>query len=162
MRGKNFPENCNIACDIRYWGMRLVVDTVVMIAAIRSDRGASRQVLVAGLERRITMLVSVPLMVEYEAVMTRREHLTASRLSVADVEALLDAVAAVAEPIRFEFLWRPFLNDPDDDMVLETAVNGRADAIVTFNRRHFVSATKQFGIHILSPADTVNQLEKRS
>jgi putative PIN family toxin of toxin-antitoxin system len=141
--------------------MRLVVDTAVMIAAIRSDAGASRWVLVAGLERRFTMLVSVPLMVEYEAVMTRHEHLAASRLSVEDVEALLDAVAAVAEPIRFEFLWRPLLSDPDDDMVLETAVNGRADAIVTFNRRHFVSATKRFGIEVLSPAEVVQQMEKR-
>jgi putative PIN family toxin of toxin-antitoxin system len=142
--------------------MRLVVDTVVMIAAIRSDRGASRQILVADLERRLTMLVSVPLMVEYEAVMTRHEHLAASSLSVADVEALLDAVAAVVEPVRFEFLWRPLLSDADDDMVLETAVNGRADANVTFNRRHFVSVTKQFGIDVVSPAEVVNQLEKRS
>jgi predicted nucleic acid-binding protein len=94
--------------------------------------------------------------------MTRHEHLTASRLSVADVEALLDAVAAVAEPVRLDFLWRPVLSDADDDMVLETAVNGRADAIVTFNRRHFVAATKRFGIDVLPPAGTVNQLEKTS
>jgi putative PIN family toxin of toxin-antitoxin system len=142
--------------------MRLVVDTAVMVAAIRSDTGASRYLLVAGLECRFTMLASVPLLVEYQAVMSRREHLTASRLSVADVEALLDAVAAVAEPVHLDFLWRPALADPDDDMVLETGMNGRADAIVTFNRRHFVVAMKRFGIDVLSPADAIKRLEKGS
>jgi predicted nucleic acid-binding protein len=133
-----------------------------MVAAIRSDTGASRHLLVAGLERRFTMLTSVPLLIEYQAVMSRREHLTASRLSASDVEALLDAVAAVAEPVLLDFLWRPVLPDPDDDMVLETGVNGRADAIVTFNRRHFVAATKQFGLDVLSPADTFERVEKGS
>jgi putative PIN family toxin of toxin-antitoxin system len=143
-------------------GMRLVVDTAVMVAAIRSDTGASRRLLIAGFERRFTMLAAVPLLIEYQAVMTRREHLAASRLSVGDVEDLLDALAAVAEPVRLDFLWRPVLSDPDDDMVLETAANGQADAIVTFNRRHFVSVTKQFGIEVLPPAIIVKQLEKKS
>jgi len=142
--------------------MRWVVDTSVMVAAIRSDTGASRHLLVAGLERRFTMLASVPLLIEYQAVMTRQEHLSASRLAVSDVEALLDAVAAVAEPVWLDFLWRPVLSDADDDMVLETAVNGQADGIVTFNRRHFVSATKRFGLDVLLPAEIINQLEKRS
>jgi predicted nucleic acid-binding protein len=140
--------------------MRLVVDTAVMVAAIRSDTGASRYLLVAGLEARFTMLASVPLLIEYPAVMSRREHLTASRLLAADVEALLDAVAAVAEPVLLDFLWRPVLPDPDDDMVMETGVNGRADAIVTFNRRHFVMVTKQFGLDVLSPADAIKRREK--
>jgi putative PIN family toxin of toxin-antitoxin system len=142
--------------------VRLVIDTAAVIAAIRSDAGASRRVLVAALERRFTMLVSVPLLVEYEAVMTRHEHLVASRLSVADVAILLDAVVAVAEQVVLQFLWRPLLADADDDMVLETAANGRADAIVTFNRRHFAPATRQFGIDVLSPSDVVYRLEKRS
>jgi putative PIN family toxin of toxin-antitoxin system len=142
--------------------MRWVVDTSVMVAAIRSDTGASHHLLVAGLERRFTMLASVPLLIEYQAVITRQEHLPASRLSVSDAEALLDAVAAVAEPVWLDFLWRPVLSEADDDMVLETAVNGQADGIVTFNRRHFVSATKRFGLDVLLPAETVNQLEKRS
>jgi putative PIN family toxin of toxin-antitoxin system len=142
--------------------MRLVVDTAVMVAAIRSDTGASRYLLVAGLEARFTMLASVPLLIEYQAVMSRREHLTASRLSATDLEALLDAVAAVAEPVLLDFLWRPALPDPDDDMVLETGVNGQADAIVTFNRRHFVMVTKQFGLDVLSPADAIKRLERGS
>jgi putative PIN family toxin of toxin-antitoxin system len=120
--------------------VRLVFDTDVMVAAIRSDAGASRRVLQAFLERQrgLTLLVSVPLLFEYEAVMTRPEHLRAARLSLADVSVLLDAVAATAEPVRLAYLWRPALRDVDDDMVLETAVNGAADGIVTFNRRDFV------------------------
>jgi hypothetical protein len=79
-----------------------------------------------------------------------------------DVEALLDAIAAVAEPVLLDFLWRPVLPDPDDDMVLETGANGQADAIVRFNRRHFVPVTKQFGLDVLSPADAIERLEKGS
>jgi putative PIN family toxin of toxin-antitoxin system len=142
--------------------MRVVIDTVVMIAAIRSDAGASRRLLVAGLDNRFTMLLSVPLLIEYEAVMTRRSHLAASRLSVADVETLLDAVAAVGEPVRLHYRWRPILSDADDDMVLETAVNGRADAIATFNRRDFIPVKRQFGIDVLSPTAMLNEVERRS
>ena len=106
----------------------MVIDTAAMVAAIRSDQGASRRLLVAALERRLTLLVSTPLLIEYEAVMTRVEHLKASGLSEAEVGQLLDAVAAVATPVRLAFLWRPALRDSDDDMVLETAVNGNAEA----------------------------------
>src|SRR5712691_5628297 len=101
--------------------MRLVLDTATMVSAIRSDVGASRRLLVAALEgHQIALLVSVPLLIEYQAVMTRPEHLRAARLSSREVETLLDAVAAVAEPVRLAFLWRPTLPDADDDMVLET------------------------------------------
>ncbi len=139
--------------------MRLVFDTTTMVAAIRSNAGASNRLLVAGLERRLIMLVSTPLLVEYEAVMTRAEHLAASRLSAGDVGAILDAVAATAEPVRLAFHWRPAARDPDDDMVLETAANGQADGIVTFNRRDFAGVADRFGVDILSPGEAVRRLE---
>jgi len=129
-----------------------------MVAAIRSDAGASRRLLVAALQQRFTLLVSVALMVEYEAVMTRTRHLVASKLSAEDVGILLDAVASVAEPVRLAFLWRLSLRDADDDMVLEVAVNGQADAIMTFNRRDFRPATERFGIEILSPGAAIERL----
>jgi len=143
--------------------MRLVLDTAVMVAAIRSSAGASRYLLEAALRRqkRITFLVSVPLLIEYEAVMTRVEHLKAAKISADDLSVLLDAVAAVAEPVTLDFLWRPVLPDGDDEMVLEAAVNGRADAIVTFNRRDFAPATALFGIAVLAPGAAVERLEAR-
>ena len=141
--------------------MRWVLDTDVMVAAIRSDVGASRRLLVASLQRRIGLLVSVPLVIEYEAVLTRPEHLQASGLTAADVNAVLDAVVMIAEPVRLAFLWRPALRDPDDDMVLEVAVNGAADAVVTFNRRDFAQGAKAFGLAVLTPGDALRRLEER-
>ena len=144
--------------------MRTVLDTSAMVAAMRSDAGASHWLLRAALQRqrRLTLLVSVPLLIEYEAVMTRTEHLKAARLSAADIATLLDAVAAVSEPVELAYLWRPILPDANDDMVLEAAVNDRADAIVTFNLRDFGAAAEQFGIAVLSPGDAVKRLEKTS
>lgn len=132
-----------------------MLDTDVMVAAIRSDSGASRRLLIAGLRRRFTLLISVPLLIEYEAVMTRAEHLAASRLSAADIELLLDMVAAVGEPVHLAFLWRPILRDPTDDMVLETAVNGQADLLATFNRRDFARAAGRFQVAIATPGDAL-------
>jgi predicted nucleic acid-binding protein len=102
------------------------------------------------------------LLIEYEAVMTRAEHLGASGLSAMDVGVLLDALAAVAEPVRLTYLWRPALADVDDDMVLEAAVDGRADAIVTFNLRDFVLPAAQFGIAVMTSGEAMKRLEKRS
>jgi hypothetical protein len=85
-----------------------------------------------------------------------------ARLSARDVAVLLDAVAAVAEPMRLAFLWRPTLPDADDDMVLETAVNGRAEGIVTFNRRDFGPAAEHFGIAVLLPVEAIKRLDERS
>jgi putative PIN family toxin of toxin-antitoxin system len=138
--------------------VRLVLDTDVLTAALRSDRGASRRLLVGALAGRFEVLVSVPLMIEYEAVLTREEHLTVARASLEDVTAVLDALAIVLEPVRLTFLWRPALPDANDDMVLETAVNGRADLLVTFNRRHFEAAASEFGIQVASPAEAVRRL----
>jgi predicted nucleic acid-binding protein len=143
--------------------MRMVFDTAIMVAAIRSELGASRWLLRSVLERRpgVTMLISVPLLIEFEAVMTRKEHLDAAGLSKDEVGTLLDALAAVAEPVRLAYLWRPTLPDADDDMVLEAAVNGRADGIVTFNMSDFRNVSNLSGIHVLSPGDAVKRLEKR-
>jgi putative PIN family toxin of toxin-antitoxin system len=139
--------------------MRLVLDTATMVAAIRSRAGASNRLLVAGLERRLTLLVSTPLFIEYEAVMTRDEHLAASGFSVREVGDLLDAVAATAQPVRLAFLWRPAVRDPDDDMVLETAANGQADAIVTYNKRDFGKVAQRFGVELWLPGEAMRKLE---
>lgn len=137
-------------------------DTTVFVAALRSDRGASRVLLRAALERRFVLLASVPLIIEYEAVATREEHLQAARLSAADVHVVLDALAMVVEPVRLAYLWRPTLPDADDDMVLETAVNGRATLLVTLNTRDFAHGASRFDVRIVTPAETLTRLRRRS
>ena len=141
---------------------RTVLDTDVLVAAVRSDRGASRRLLTAVLAQRYPVLASVPLMLQYESVLTRSEHLEAARISVADVEVFLDAIALVIEPIRISYLWRPILPDAGDDLVLETAVHGRADVVVTFNLRDFEPATTRFGLEVMTPADALRRLEERA
>lgn len=131
-----------------------------MVSAIRSQDGASRRLLEDGLKERYRLLLSVPLMLEYEAVLTRAEHLEASRLSSEDVGTILDALAVIGELVRLSFLWRPMLVDPRDDMVLETAVNGRARLLVTLNRRHFEPTTRTFGIDVVSPAQALNRMRQ--
>jgi putative PIN family toxin of toxin-antitoxin system len=138
---------------------RTVLDTDVVVAAVRSDRGASRVLLTGALQQRFIAVASVPLMLEYEAVLKRPEHLAAAQISTADVETLLDAIAVVAEPVRISYLWRPMLSDADDDLVLETAVNGGAEVLVTFNRRDFEPVARSFGLEILAPAEAVRRLE---
>lgn len=130
-----------------------------MVAAMRSASGVSRFLVRSALEERpvIKLLTSVSLMLEYEAVMTRPEHLEAAEGSVEGVARVLDAVSAVSEQVRIAFLWRPTLPDASDDMVLEVGVNGRADAIVTYNRRDFAGASR-FPVAIMSPLEVVNQL----
>ena len=125
----------------------------MVVAALRSDKGASRQLLVSALNRQIDLLVSVPLMLEYEAVLTRPEHLSAAGLTAEAVNEVLDALAAVLVPVRLRFLWRPKLKDPADEMVLETAVNGGADRLVTFNVRHLAATAAEFGIRVRRPRE---------
>lgn len=86
----------------------------------------------------------------------------AARASASDVGTLLDAVAAAAEVVSLAFLWRPALRDPDDDMVLETAVNGRADALVTFNLRDFSRTAAGFGVPVLLPAEAEQRAVERN
>ena len=140
--------------------MRAVLDSAVLVAALRSNLGASRQLLNAALDRRFTLLLSVPLVIEYEAVLTRPEHLKAAGLNVAEVVVILDSLVAVAESVRFSFLWRPRVTDPDDDMVLETAVNGMADMLVTFNLKHFAQAARAFRLVVLPPGQALQQIER--
>lgn len=135
-----------------------VLDTDVLVAAFRSDTGASRKVLEAARTRRFNLLLSVPLMLEYEAVLTRPEHLAASRATIEDVSAVLDELASVARRVELVIRTRPLLSDPNDEMVLETAINGRADAIVTFNDRDFRPVATRFRCSVVRPVEVVRQL----
>ncbi|MCX7109582.1 MAG: putative toxin-antitoxin system toxin component, PIN family [Proteobacteria bacterium] len=138
--------------------MRYVLDTDVIVAAMRSPSGASAALLLAALDRRFTLVANVPLIIEYEATCSRVEHRIAASLSTVEVQQFLDGLAALAEPVETHFLWRPRLRDPADEMVLEAAVNGQANAIVTFNLRDYGSTPKDFGIEVLLPRDALKRL----
>jgi putative PIN family toxin of toxin-antitoxin system len=138
--------------------LRCVLDTDVVVAALRSDQGASRQLLLAALNKRCLLLLSVPLILEYEAVLSRPEHLAACGLNSLEIGRVLDDLASVAEPVTLTFRWRPYLPDPDDDMVLETAMNGSADATVTFNLRHFEPASRGFNCAVLLPRTALQRI----
>jgi putative PIN family toxin of toxin-antitoxin system len=136
------------------------MDTDVIVAAMRSPAGASAAIIRAVRQRHVRMLLSVPLAMEYEAVCRRSEHREASGLSGHQVEIFLDAIIAMGEPVPTHFLWRPQLRDPNDEMVLEAAVNGRAVALVTFNVRDYGTAAAQFGVEVLLPRDTIARIKR--
>lgn len=142
--------------------MRLVLDTDVVVAALRSDRGASRRLLIGALDRAFDVLASVPLVIEYEAVLTRPEHLKASGLTSRERNEVLDALVNVSVPVHFWYLWRPRLKDPADEMVLETAVHGEADWLVTFDVRHLAEAARGFGIRALLPREAWREVERHA
>ena len=139
--------------------MRLVLDTDVVVAGMRSPSGGSAALLVAALEQRLTLCANVALMLEYEAVCSRAAHRAAAGLTQKEVGTFLDAIAALAVPVDTHFLWRPQLRDPADEMVLEAAVNGQAQAIVTFNARDFGAAATRFGVDLLLPREALALLK---
>ena len=140
--------------------MKLVLDTNVVVAAMRSPSGASAALLGAARHQKVRLAMSVPLALEYEAVCHEAEHRLASSLTGKEVDVFLDAVIAMGEPVDTHFLWRPQLRDPGDEMVLEAAVNGRADVLVTFNVRDFEDAPMRFGIDLLVPREALGRIRR--
>ena len=136
------------------------MDTDAVVAAMRSPAGASAAIIRAVRQRQATLLLSVPLAMEYEAVCRRSEHREESGLSGQQVEIFLDAIIAMGEPVRTHFLWRPQLRDPNDEMVLEAAVNGRADVLVTFNVRDYGTTPAQFGVEVLLPREAIARIKR--
>ena len=136
------------------------MDTDVVVAAMRSPAGASAAILRSIRQSEAVLLLSVPLAIEYEAVCRKDEHCLAAGLSQRQVDIFVTAVIAMAEPVKTHFLWRPQLRDPNDEMVLEAAVNGRANALVTFNMRHYGTAPRQFGLEILLPRAAIGRIRR--
>jgi putative PIN family toxin of toxin-antitoxin system len=138
--------------------LRVVLDTDVMVAGFVSSSGASRQLLLAALDEELRLLLSTPLILEYEAVLTRASVLEMASISAEEVLAVLDEVAGVCVPVAFDFRIRPGARDPDDDLVLETAVNGGADVIVTFNLADLRDGAARFGIPVERPANVLRRM----
>ena len=150
--------HCSITYNVIYWGVRYVLDTNVVVAGLRSPRGVSAVLIDRALSRAFTPLLSVALTLEYEAACCDPIQRIASGLSMAEVGTVISALCAVAEPVKTRFLWRPQLRDPADEMVLEAAINGNADALVTFNQRDFSDAPGRFGIAMLSPQEALRRI----
>jgi putative PIN family toxin of toxin-antitoxin system len=136
-----------------------VLDTNVVVAAMRSPAGASRGLLRAARRSELRLLANIALALEYEATCQLAEHRLAAGLDLKEVAIFIDAVLAIVEPVETHFVWRPQLRDPADELVLKAAVNGRAAALVTFNRRDFGAAPAQFGIEVLTPAEAIRRIK---
>ena len=137
---------------------RLVLDTSVIVKAVRNFRGASAALIEATAQGKVQALGSTTLWLEYEAVVKRPEHWVWPGFGSEDAERFLDVLSAIATPISIQFRWRGLLADPDDDMVLETAINGGADALVTFNDQDFEPARRLLGLEVRRPADILAKL----
>lgn len=133
--------------------MRYVLDTNVVVAGLRSPTGASAALIGAALGRRFVVLLSVALALEYEAICSHPSQRIVSGLSEEQVRTVVTAIRSVARPVVPRFLWRPQLRDSTDEMVLETAINGNADALVTFNVRDYGDVPRRFGIELVNPRD---------
>lgn len=139
--------------------LRLVLDTDVMVAGLSSATGASRRLLLAVLDREVRMLLSTPLLIEYEAVLTRPAVLAMARVSAEEVVAVLDELMGLCAPVAFDYRWRPQARDPDDDLVLETAINGGAEVVASFNVADMEAGARRFGIAVERPGTVVRRIK---
>ncbi len=133
----------------------VVLDTNVLVSGLRSRRGASYKLLTLLGNGRFGIAVSVPLVIEYEKALL--DPRTKVPLSRADVGKFIDYICTIADKRKIYYLWRPCLPDPSDDMLLELAVAGRCDFVVTYNIRDF-RGVERFGIRILKPGQFLNLL----
>jgi putative PIN family toxin of toxin-antitoxin system len=138
-----------------YKPTKIVLDTNVLVAGLRSRKGASFQLLSRLTSSQFELQLTVPLAMEYEDVLHRPGLLP---LPVDAIDAVLDMVCAVAFKQDVHFLWRPQLRDPNDELVLEAAVNASADFLVTHNLRDF-AACSRFSVQIVTPGQFLKRLD---
>lgn len=137
---------------------RIVLDTDVVVAGFTSAVGASRRLLLAALDGEVRLLFSTPLIVESEAVLMPPAVLAMAGIPAEDVLAVLDEVARFCAPVAFDFRVGPRARDLDDDVVLETAVYGGADAIATFNVADLREGAARFGIPAERPGEVLRRI----
>lgn len=141
-----------------HWFVVVVIDTDVVVAALLTRGGASREVLRRALRRDCVPLMGTTLFTEYESVLARRELFARCALSGAERESLLDAFLSVCRWTRIFYTWRPNVPDESDNHIVELAVAGGAHAIVTRNVRDFVGAELKFeGLRIMTPQQFIKE-----
>ena len=138
---------------------RIVLDTAVLVAGLRTPLGAGNAVLRLVAKRRLVALATPPLFLEYEDVLKRPKHRLAHGLAPEAIEEFLAELAALIEPVEVHLQWRPQSRDPNDEMVLEAASNGRADALVTYNVADFARPAERFRISLLRPGDLLKKVK---
>lgn len=138
--------------------LRIVLDTSVVVAAMRSARGAGNALLRQVAHGRVRLLATPALFFEYEDVLRRPEQRLVTGLSDADIDQFLGGLASACDPVEIRFQWRPQLRDLNDEMVLEAAVNGQADSLVTYNTRDFKDAAARFGLPVQLPGEFLQEL----
>jgi len=140
--------------------MKIVIDTNVILSALFSNRGASNKLLIWLFENKKKYnVVSNTLVTEFEDVLTREKNLKQFKnLEKEDVLAFIDDICLISYHQSIHFLWRPFLTDSNDDMVLEVAVNANAGAIITFNPKDFKGVKRSFGIDIFTPKEYLTKI----
>ncbi len=134
----------------------IVLDTNVIVSALRSRLGASYKLFSLVGTRRFEISLSVPLLLEYEDVLKRQSGTTIS-LNEQDIDDVIDYLCAIAQPHRVYYLWRPVLKDPRDDMILELAVSAECPFIVTYNIKDF-RGSEQFGVELIRPKDFLDRM----
>jgi len=137
----------------------IVLDTSVLVSALRTRLGAGNAVLRLVAERRLVILATPPLFLEYEDVLKRPEHRLVHGLGIEAIDEFLAELAALIEPVEVHFQWRPQSKDPNDEMVIEAAINGHADALITYNVSDFAGAVERFGIPVLRPVELLKKVK---
>lgn len=139
--------------------MKIIIDTNVLVSSLKSKRGASYKLISILPKQELKPVISVPLIVEYEAVLKRGN--LAKELTYEDIENFIDYLCGISEWQDIYFLWRPFLPDALDDHILEVAVASGADAIITYNKRDFRGIEK-FGLTLLDPRELLTEIGELS
>lgn len=135
-----------------------MLDTACLVTAVRSSSGAAGQLLRKVFDHELVLLMDLKLGLEYRDVALRPEHLKVSALNEREVLELIEALEAFAEPVEILVKTRPQSSDPNDDMILDLAINGSAEVLVTYNKKHFATVGKRVGIKILNPAELLEAM----
>ena len=134
---------------------QIVIDTNVLVAALKSKRGASFKILSLLKSGKYKIHLSVPMVLEYEDVLSRSE--LNLNLTEKEIERLLDIICLLGVKHEIWYLWRPISLDAKDEFVAELAINAQVDAIVTYNIKDFVNLNK-FGVKIVTPREFLEML----
>ncbi|MBN1995954.1 putative toxin-antitoxin system toxin component, PIN family [candidate division KSB1 bacterium] len=135
--------------------IKVVLDTNVLYSGLYSSEGQSFIILENIYEGKIIPVISTPLLFEYEEVLKRNQLIL--NLSDQEIDKLLDNICDLAEPHKIYFLWRPYLNDPKDDHILELVVASKTNFIVTHNIKDFKGSEK-FGVNIVQPRQLLEEI----